>query len=151
MPSIKFTAKSVNAIKLPVVGQVDYWDQTMPGFGLRVSASGRKSWIAMYRHEGVKRRMTIGTCPPLSLADAREIADDTLRDAGKGRDPAAVKKAGRKAETFRELAEAYVERYAKKRKRSWKKDEQAIERDLNPAFGESKGQEHQATRGGSAA
>jgi hypothetical protein len=53
----------------------------MPGFGLRVSASGRKSWIAMYRHEGVMRRMTIGTCPPLNLADAREIADDILRDA----------------------------------------------------------------------
>lgn len=138
MPSIRFTARSIDAFKPPASGQVDYWDQAMPGFGLRLSASGRKSWVTMYRHEGMKRRMTIGTYPTLKLADARGMADDILRDAGHGLDPAALKKAGRKAETFKELAEAYLERYAKKRKRSWKKDEKAIERDLNPAFGNRK-------------
>src|SRR5262249_55497116 len=43
-----------------------------------------------------------------------------------------------KAETFRELAEDYLERYAKKRKRSWRKDEMALKRDLLPRFGSRK-------------
>lgn len=138
MPSMRFTSRSIEAIKRPASGQVDYWDASLSGFGLRVSAAGRKSWIVMYRHGGVKRRMTIGTYPTLMLADARKKAEDNLRAAAHGADPAAVKKAGRKAETFKELAAAYLERYAKKRKRSWKKDEKAIERDLNPDFGNRK-------------
>ena len=61
-----------------------------------------------------------------------------LRDVAKGQDPASAKKAARKAETFRELAEEYMRRHAKQRKRSWKKDRQALDRDLLPRLGHRK-------------
>lgn len=138
MPRLKLTARNVDSLKPPTNGRTDYWDLDPKGFGLRVSDSGRKTWMVMYRVDGVQRRLTLGTFPALSLADARQKAKDALQDVSKGIDPSAVKQAGRRAETFKELAAAYLERHAKRNKRSWKKDERAIERDLNPAFGNRK-------------
>ena len=50
---------------------------------------------------------------PLTLADARDKAKDTLHEAGQGGDPAADKKAGRLAESVAELVESYLEKHAK--------------------------------------
>ncbi|HEX7199999.1 MAG TPA: tyrosine-type recombinase/integrase, partial [Dongiaceae bacterium] len=121
-------------LKPPDAGQIDYFDDSLPGFGLRVSAGGRRAWVLLYRHGTLKRRLTLGPYPDLPLAAARDKARDHLREVAHGRDPAAEKAAGRKAETFAELAEDYLERYAKKRKRSWRKDELALARDLLPRF-----------------
>jgi hypothetical protein len=74
----------------------------------------------------------------VDLAGARGLAKDALRAADKGKDPAAPKRLERHAETFRELADRYVQEYAKKRKRSWKTDERSIKRDLRPALGNMK-------------
>ena len=110
MPAIKLTARSVERLRQPTVGQIDYWDDSLPGFGLRVSAGGRRAWVLVYRHGAQKRRLTLGPYPDLSLASARDKAKDHLREVAHGRDPAGEKAAGRKAETFRELAEDYLER-----------------------------------------
>ena len=102
---MKMTVRAVHAIRPPPSGQVDYWDADTPGFGLRVSAGGRMAWVLMYRHSNVKRRLTLGTYPTLSLADAREQAGRALRTVQyDGADPAANKRADRVAETFEELA-----------------------------------------------
>jgi integrase len=134
MPIVKLTARSVARLKPPDTGQIDYFDDSLPGFGLRVSAGGRRAWVLLYRHGTLKRRLTLGPYPDLPLAAARDKARDHLREVAHGRDPAAEKAAGRKAETFEELALDYLERYAKKRKRSWRKDELALARDLLPRF-----------------
>ncbi len=132
----RFTTRFIKSIKPPKSGRAEYWDALLKGFGLRVTQAGRKTWFVRYRHHGRLLRYTVGTCPPLELADARERADDILRAAAKGRNPQAEKRAERLAETFRELADEYLKEYAKKLKRSWRKDELAIERDLLPAFGD---------------
>lgn len=133
MPTIKMTARSIDALKAPASGRVEYFDAGLPGFGIRVADSGRKSWIAFYRHQGRLRRLTIGTYPSLSLVDARDAASDALRAAAKGGDPAGQKQRDRRAETFAELADLYLTE-AKKTKRSWRKDEQIIKKDLLPEF-----------------
>jgi len=89
---MKMTARSVEAIRLPTAGQIDYWDADHPGFGLRVSAGDRKAWVAIYRRGNVKRRLTIGIYPALSLAEAREkaaVAHHAVQYSGA--DPAAAK------------------------------------------------------------
>src|SRR5947207_9686967 len=82
---IKFTDRSLKAIKPPPKPkQLDYFDDSLPGFGLRVSYNGRKSWIVLYRCNGAKGRLTIGRLDVLPLADAREKARDALKAATNG-------------------------------------------------------------------
>lgn len=120
MPIINLTARVVEALK-PTVGQVDYRDKSVPGFGIRVSPGGRKSWTVVYRTNGRLRRMTLGVYPHVSLAEARGKAKDVLHEAGNGGDPAAAKIEERRAETFADLAREYIERHAK-HKRSGRED-----------------------------
>jgi integrase len=104
------------------------------GFGLRITSNGAKSWVAMYRHQGRLRRLTLGAYPALPLADARRQAIAAFRAAAMGEDPAGAKQRERKAETFGQVAESYIEVYAMPSKRSWKEDRRALDRDLLPRF-----------------
>ena len=106
------TIRSLDSIRPPAEGRVEYWDEVVKGLGLRVSASGRRAWVLMFRVRGEKRlrRATLGTYPTLTLADAREMAGADLRTAAKGNDPASQRKAERNADTFGDLAQLYLER-----------------------------------------
>jgi integrase len=138
MPTVTFVARGIAGLEAPETGRVEYFDKSTPGFGLRVTSSGHRSWICLYRYKGEKRRYTIGTYPQLGLGDAREEAKEVLRRAAKGEDPATEKKRERKAETFRELATLYLEHHAKANKRTWRADHNIINKDLSPRFGSRK-------------
>jgi integrase len=116
MPVVNLTARFVVTLKPPPTGQVDYRDDGVPGFGLRVSAGGRKSWVVVYRQGGRLRRLTLGVYPHLELAAARAKARDALHEVGQGGDPARTKQEDRRAETFADLAREYIERHAKRKK-----------------------------------
>ena len=118
---ITLTDRTVRALKPPTAGRLDVWDEDNPGFGLRISAEGRRTWILMYRMGKTLRRLTLGRFPTLGLAAAREKATDALRDAAKGEDPGRRKIQERSAETFSDLAREYIERHASK-KRSGRED-----------------------------
>lgn len=133
MPKMHLTAKSVENLK-PGELQQDFWDISLPRFGIRVSPQGKKTWTLLYRFERRLRRYTIGTFPDLSLADARQKARAALGDIARGIDPAAVKDAARRAGTFGELAADYLEQYAKRRKRSWAADERIINKEFLPRW-----------------
>lgn len=133
MAKKNLTARTVAGLK-PEADRVDYFDTNTPGFCIRVTPNGVKSFAVMYRHAGRLRRFTLGTYPRLGLADARQQAQDALRNAQRGIDPAAEKKAARQADTFGELAADFMERYSKKRKRSWKEDQRIIDVHLLPRF-----------------
>jgi len=136
------TVRRVASLEAPASGQIDYWDADRPGFGLRISSGGRKTWVVMYRRGKIKRRLTLGTVPALSLAEAREKAAKVLHDVQyAGADPAAAKKGERTAETFAELAREYLERHAKRRKRSWRKDSLILAKDVLPRFGKRRPKE----------
>jgi integrase len=124
-------ARAVERLK-PAARQYDVWDSSLPGFGLRVSVNGRKTWTVRYRIGRRLRRMTLGHFPPLTLADARKDARTALRSAEKGIDPAEAKIERRDADTFGELAAEYVERHAKRRKKSWKADDRMLRTEVLP-------------------
>ncbi|MGO9268322.1 MAG: tyrosine-type recombinase/integrase [Candidatus Binataceae bacterium] len=127
------TAAFIDSIK-PTDKRADYWDKKLPGFGLRVTENGVKTWTVMYRHARRLRRLTIGGYPAISLADARDVAKRALRDAQLGADPATDKQQAKDADSFWELAQLYLARHAKMNKRSWSEDERIIEHDLLPAW-----------------
>lgn len=78
----RLTDLAVKKLATPEVGQVTYWDQTTPGFGLRCSSKS-KSFVVMF---GEKRRLkTPGRYPILSLSDARREARLFLSEASFGK------------------------------------------------------------------
>src|SRR4029434_8680361 len=87
MPNTNFTAKGLAALK-PAAVRIDYWDESLPGFGLRGTPDRQKTSTVRYRSGGRKRRYTLGVYPALSLADARKLAREAQRAVGLGIDPA---------------------------------------------------------------
>lgn len=69
---MRLTDIRIKSLKVPETGQKTYFDDSLRGFGVRVSQGGAKSFVVMY---GKKRQLkTLGRYPDLSLADARKEA-----------------------------------------------------------------------------
>ena len=85
MPKAHLTHRIIDTL---VAGRwmTDYWDLQLPGFGVRVSQSGRKTFIVRYKGaSGSKRRLNLGVYPVMSLAEARDEALVAKLDAVAGR------------------------------------------------------------------
>jgi integrase len=114
------------------------------GFGVRVSSAGRKTFIYLYRMPGEenKRRLSLGIYPVMSLAEAHRRHAEAREMVAKGIDPGAKavaeKKEEREAPTVAALAEEYMEKWAKPRKRSWSKDKSMLDKDILPVWGRRK-------------
>jgi hypothetical protein len=131
----RLTDLSVEKAKPPVDGRMEIWDAMLPGFGLRVTNKGKKSWVVMYRlggRDARKQRLTLGVYPRLSLAKAREQARHALIQVANGIDPALKVKQLRQADTLESIATQFIERYAKPKNKGWKKQESDIKRNLLP-------------------
>ena len=132
-------------MKPPEKGQVDYFDLAGPGgFGVRVSQGGTKSFFCMYRDDhGKMVRWGLGRFPAVSLAEARAAAKkrDALHE-----DPAGRKAELKRAGTFKQLTEQFLEdqkRHLKpKTFTEWKR---IIDTELVPSFGAIN--PHEITRG----
>ena len=114
MPSQRLTDKFLKGLKPAASGQVDYWDKLLPGFGVRVGTSGRKSFFVWTRINGKPKRITIK--PPYmedsDLARARNQARAIIADAHAGIGPELRKKREAKG-TFGAVAESFMQDYAK--------------------------------------
>ena len=99
--------------------RLEVWDARVPGLGVRVSKSGTKTFVLMFRHRGLKRRMTLGRYPQLTLSDARDKAIDALREVAAGSDP--ILRTRREDDVTFQFAVAvdnYVERHCKAHNRA---------------------------------
>ena len=108
LPKRALTAASVDRIKPPASGQAEYFDKGFPGLALRISYGGGKSFVFFYRIGGKLRRMTLGTYPAISLAQARQAWRDARQDVAAGRDPAQVRKREVMGTNFRERCRRVV-------------------------------------------
>lgn len=119
MSNQKFSDKWLRGLKPPVSGQIDIWDATLPGFGIRVGTTGRKSFIVGTRVSGRYRRITLkppylystGGDVQTSLAAARSWAKMIMGDAQAGVAPE-VRKKRSEAGTFIAVANAFMTDFA---------------------------------------
>lgn len=70
---------------------IEIWDNDTPGFGLRISPRGKRTWMIIARTEaGNPRRLSFGHYPGTGLKDARARAKELLALAAAGHpDPVA--------------------------------------------------------------
>ena len=68
----------------------EIWDAKLPGFGVRVSPTGTKTFVLLYYFNGRKCRRSLGRFPFVSLADARGHAMTVLGQVANNIDPDAV-------------------------------------------------------------
>ena len=109
------------------------WDDDIPGFGVRLYPSGKRSFVLSYRNARRKKRLLVlgryGADLTLGQARARVI-----KERGRiteGADPVAERKAARATAltpdaTFREVLDSFIDKYAKPRQRTWKQTDRTL-------------------------
>jgi integrase len=109
------------------------------GFTIRVMPSGTKTWLYVYAFGEKRREMNLGGYPDITLEKAREKFKEARRKVKNGADPLAEQEHAadelRKAPTVKMLCSEYIERHAKKFKRTWKDDVRVLNHDIVPAWG----------------
>lgn len=106
---MKLTKTIVDKLKLPTEGQKFYRDDSIKGFGVRVTASGIKAFILEKRINGKVKRITLGRYPHVTVDMARKEVDKLLGKIAIGVDPIAEKKAKKtKAITLQQAFDDYL-------------------------------------------
>ncbi len=104
-----FTFERVASFKCkPGAKQSIFWDGKQSGLGLRVTASGAKSYIFQTELHGKTMRITIGNYPAWSISDAQTEAARLKVKTDQGIDPrqeAAEEKAAEEARKAQEARE----------------------------------------------
>jgi integrase len=92
------------------IRDTDYfiWDDELPGFGVRIFASGKRSYLVQYRAQGRTRRYTIGMHGVWTAELARKEAKVQLGRIAQGDNPAEERQLDHKALTVRELCGLYL-------------------------------------------
>jgi integrase len=108
---MKLTQANISALTLPR-GKSEWivFDEKLPGFGLRLRAGGKRTWIVQYRVGRKQRRKTLGSVDKVSAAKARETAGRDLAAVQLGSDPQAkkIEHRARAAETLEATSVRYL-------------------------------------------
>ncbi|WP_114910856.1 tyrosine-type recombinase/integrase [Acidibrevibacterium fodinaquatile] len=103
----KLTKRLVDAAE-PREKDYVIWDDELPGFGLRVFASGKRSYVLQYRALGRSRRYTIGLHGVWTAEAARQEAKVQLGRVAQGDNPAEERQLDHNAITVKELCTLYL-------------------------------------------
>jgi integrase len=103
---MKLTQANAAKAKLPAgKSEAFYWDDEMPGFGLRLREGGARTFIVQYKIGAKHRRMTLGNAGKVTAEEARKRAKQIFGKVADGKDPA-NEKTIRKAEASTTLGAA---------------------------------------------
>ncbi|HEX4825248.1 MAG TPA: tyrosine-type recombinase/integrase [Candidatus Polarisedimenticolaceae bacterium] len=140
MKGTKLTKRTIDALR-PALRDTFCWDSELPGFGLKVTPAGTRSYVFQYSKGRRKRRVTIGRHgAPWTPDAARKEAFQLKVEVAKGGDPAEVRQSERRALTVKELAERYIRDHAERKKKpnSVRDDKRLLERHIKPRLGNLK-------------
>src|SRR5262245_28411700 len=116
---MRLTATTIRQLSLPRgIHDKVFFDQDLPGFGLRLRATGVQTWLVQYAVGGRTRRVTLGSPALLDPSQAREQAKRLLASVRLGRDPVVEKQAARAQayQTFGALLPRFLERQRQRQK-----------------------------------
>jgi integrase len=108
-------------------GPSDRGSDWTPGFGLRVTATGARSFILNFRNkDGTERRHTIGRYPAWTLLAARDEAKRLKREIDGGGDPVAKGRELRSAPTVADLCERFRQEHIEHKRPSTARDYKSL-------------------------
>ncbi|MEW8145805.1 MAG: tyrosine-type recombinase/integrase [Candidatus Thiodiazotropha endolucinida] len=133
---VKLTKRVVDAAKPPAEPNTFHqiWDIEIPGYGLRITHSGVKSYILNYRFKGRQRKYTIGRHGDYTAETARAKALELRGMITKGGDPQAEKKKAKTIPLLSLFADEYLA-HIKKTNKTWNKDESKLNKRILPKWG----------------
>jgi integrase len=109
---MRLTKATIDGLTLPE-GRTDhiYWDADLPGFGIRLRASGKRSWIIQYRAGHQQRRTSLGDARKVDADLARKEAKRRLAKVELGHDPRAeqIEAKARGRLTLGSVADQYLD------------------------------------------
>src|SRR6478672_7641403 len=119
------------------------FDEELPGFGVRVLTSGRKSFLVQHRvggRGGETRRLALGMFGVVTAEEARKRAIAILGQRAAGGDHIReIREATKQAMTVTALADLYLaegpSEKPNKKESSWGADRSNIERHVKPLLG----------------
>jgi integrase len=89
---MKLTKPAIAGLKMPAgKSDVIFFDDDLPGFGIRLRAGGKAVWVIQYRVGVQQRRETLGDIRKVDLEKARKEAKARFAAVTLGSDPAADK------------------------------------------------------------
>lgn len=139
MGGTRLTLTMIEKASLPAKGSAWLWDASTPGLGVRILASGSRSYVYRYGsgRRGVSRRVTLGQHGAITLEQARQLARKMIGARADGRDPAGERARARGVPTLREFSAEYLAQHSDRHKRpaSAAVDRELFELHLLPAFG----------------
>lgn len=139
---MRFTDVFIKSLK---PAQKKYHKSSGDGFNIRVMPSGVKTWVYLYRFDGKRKELNLGTYPDVSLATAREKHAEARKLLNHGTDPGALERekleARRKAPTVADLCAEYLKKHAMVHKKSWAQDERMIKAEILPSWGDRKAED----------
>ena len=135
---VNLTDRKVKSLKPASKGKrYQIMDVEIPGFGVRVTDTGARTFILRTRYPGAKdaSRREIGDAKIVSLADAREKAREWVKLIKQGVDPAVVEQraAAEKIQQLKNTFEAVAEDWFKE-KVAFERKGAEVERDVRNAF-----------------
>ncbi|MFC3323315.1 tyrosine-type recombinase/integrase [Mesorhizobium cantuariense] len=138
MPRKNLTDAFVRSASVKV--RTDFWDDKIRGLVLRVTPAGIKTWTVVYTRESdsTKQRVTLGRYPAIDLERARGKALKTMSAVAEGEDPSETKRAAKASMTVEDLGGLFIEKYAKRQKKTWPEDERLLKREIYPKIGRMK-------------
>jgi integrase len=109
--AVKLTQATIATIELrPDQSERIVFDERLPGFGLRLRADGKRTWIVQYRIAKKQRRMTLGSVEMMMAGQAYAAAEHVLSQVKVGADPQARKREERAhaAMTLHAISERFL-------------------------------------------
>jgi integrase len=115
------------------------WCSELPRFGVRVTPTGRKTYVVRYRNaEGASRMLTIARACDMPPQQARELAREVFSRVAKGDDPSSERSELRSGARMSDLRERYDREHTQpyKKPSTRRRDETIWRNHIIPALGD---------------
>jgi integrase len=113
------------------------FDQTLPGFGIRILTSGRKTFIVQYRSGGRTRRVKLGRFGTITADEARTRAREMLGAVAGGDNPSEDVRQARMAPTVSALCDRFMAEHVSQhcKPKTVQEYQRSIDKHIKPELG----------------